>query len=145
MRGLLFKLQAVFDLPRRVRTALEQDAVEIAVEHYAEAAPLLKRYGHKVLLLTLLSQKRVSPPPPFPPGAGFHPAKALPSQGAAIGSTFEKSPPPPPFLSAPPIPRTVTRCCFLLFCQQQRESPSPPSIPPPSEAGHGQDCCGALR
>lgn len=48
VRGLLFKLQAVFDLPRRVRTALEQDAVEIAVDHYAEAAPLLKRYGHKV-------------------------------------------------------------------------------------------------
>ncbi|KAK9817324.1 hypothetical protein WJX74_004288 [Apatococcus lobatus] len=47
VRGLLFKLQAVFDLPRRVRTALEQDAVEIAVDHYAEAAPLLKRYGHK--------------------------------------------------------------------------------------------------
>lgn len=48
VRGLLFKLQAVFDLPKRLHTALEQGAVEIAVNAFADAAPLLKRYGHKV-------------------------------------------------------------------------------------------------
>jgi len=48
VRGLLFKLQAIFDLPKRLHTALEQGAVEIAVDAFAEAAPLLKRYGHKV-------------------------------------------------------------------------------------------------
>ncbi|KAK9813244.1 hypothetical protein WJX72_011382 [[Myrmecia] bisecta] len=47
VRGLLFKLQAVFDLPKRLRAALDQGAVEIAVNSYADAAPLLKRYGHK--------------------------------------------------------------------------------------------------
>ncbi len=49
VRGLLFKLQAIFDLPKRLHTALEQGAVEIAVDAFAEAAPLLKRYGHKVI------------------------------------------------------------------------------------------------
>ena len=48
VRGLLFKLQAIFDLPKMLRTALEQGAVEIAVNAFADAAPLLKRYGHKV-------------------------------------------------------------------------------------------------
>ena len=48
VRGLLFKLQAIFDLPKRLHTALEQGAVEIAVNAFADAAPLLKRYGHKV-------------------------------------------------------------------------------------------------
>ena len=48
VRGLLFKLQAIFDLPKRLHTALEQGAVEIAVNAFADAAPLLKHYGHKV-------------------------------------------------------------------------------------------------
>eukprot|EP00891_Asterochloris_glomerata_P001742 jgi/Astpho2/1742/Aster-04163 len=47
VRALLAKLQAVFDLPRRLRTAIDQGAIEIAVNSYADAAPLLKRYGHK--------------------------------------------------------------------------------------------------
>jgi len=53
VRGLLFKLQAIFDLPKRLHTALEQGAVEIAVNAFADAAPLLKRYGHKVIIQTL--------------------------------------------------------------------------------------------
>lgn len=48
VKGLLAKLQAVFDLPRRLRAALEQGALEVAADVYADAAPLLKRYGHKV-------------------------------------------------------------------------------------------------
>lgn len=48
VRGLLVKLQAVFNLPKRLQTAIDQGAVEIAVNAYADAAPLLKRYGHKV-------------------------------------------------------------------------------------------------
>lgn len=50
VRGLVLKLQAVFDLPKRLHTALQQGAIEIAVSAYADAAPLLKRYGHKVAL-----------------------------------------------------------------------------------------------
>lgn len=41
-------LQAVFDLPRRMRAALSEDALDSAVSFYAEALPLLKKYGHKV-------------------------------------------------------------------------------------------------
>ncbi|CAL8469580.1 g9121 [Coccomyxa elongata] len=47
VKNLLTKLQAVFDLPRRLSTALDQGALEIAADAYADAAPLLKRYGHK--------------------------------------------------------------------------------------------------
>ena len=50
VRGLLWKLQAVFDLPRRLRSAIDNGAYEIAVNSYADAEPLLKRYGHKVRL-----------------------------------------------------------------------------------------------
>ena len=48
MRSLLFKLQAVFDLPKRLQVAIDQGALELAVNSYADAAPLLKQYGHKV-------------------------------------------------------------------------------------------------
>ena len=48
VKGLLTKLQAVFDLPLRLHAALERGAHEIAADAYADAAPLLKRYGHKV-------------------------------------------------------------------------------------------------
>jgi hypothetical protein len=39
--------QAVFDLPRRMRAALEEDALETAVEFYADAQPLLSKFGHR--------------------------------------------------------------------------------------------------
>ena len=52
VRSLLFKLQAVFDLPKRLRVAIDQGALELAVNSYADAAPLLKQYGHKVTLHT---------------------------------------------------------------------------------------------
>ena len=48
MRCLLAKLQAVFNLPQRLQAALDAGAVELAVDYYADAAPLLKRYRHKV-------------------------------------------------------------------------------------------------
>lgn len=48
VRGLLVKLQAVFQLPRQLRAAIDQGAFEIAVEKYADVAGLLKAYGHKV-------------------------------------------------------------------------------------------------
>ena len=47
VRLLLVKLQGVFDLPRRLRAALDARAHEVAVDAYAEAAPLLRTYGHK--------------------------------------------------------------------------------------------------
>ena len=48
VRGLLLKLQAVFQLPKQLRAAIEQGAIEIAVNKYADVAGLLKAYGHKV-------------------------------------------------------------------------------------------------
>lgn len=48
VKNLLTKLQVVFDLPRRLRAALDRGALEVAADAYADAAPLLKRYGHKV-------------------------------------------------------------------------------------------------
>lgn len=48
IRGLLIKLQAVFQLPKQLRAAIDQGAVELAVEKYADVAGLLRNYGHKV-------------------------------------------------------------------------------------------------
>ena len=48
VRSLLLKLQAVFELPKRLKIAIEQGALEVAVNSYADAAPLLKKYAHKV-------------------------------------------------------------------------------------------------
>jgi hypothetical protein len=48
VRALLHKLQGVFDLPRKLRAAIERQAFEVAADAYADAAPLLKKYGHKV-------------------------------------------------------------------------------------------------
>ena len=48
VRLLLHKLQAVFDLPRKLRAAIDRQAYEVAVDSYADAAPLLTKYGHKV-------------------------------------------------------------------------------------------------
>ena len=67
VKNLLTKLQAVFDLPRRLRTALDRGALEIAADAYADAAPLLKRYGHKVRtpvppVLLLISLARIWSP-----------------------------------------------------------------------------------
>ena len=43
VQALLAKLQTVFDLPRRMRAALEQGALGASVAYYAEALPLLQR------------------------------------------------------------------------------------------------------
>lgn len=40
-------LQAVFDLPAQMKAAIEEDALDSAVSFYAEALPLLRKYGHK--------------------------------------------------------------------------------------------------
>jgi vacuolar protein sorting-associated protein 51 len=37
----------VFDLPKRMRAALAEDVLDTAVSFYAEAQPLLKKYGHR--------------------------------------------------------------------------------------------------
>lgn len=48
VRALMHKLQAVFDLPRKLRAAVDREAYEVAADCYADAAPLLRKYGHKV-------------------------------------------------------------------------------------------------
>jgi hypothetical protein len=45
VRGLLKKLQCVFDLPARLRACVELGSLGSAVREYAAAAPLLERYG----------------------------------------------------------------------------------------------------
>jgi len=40
-------LQAVFDLPKKMRAALEGDMLDTAVSFYAEAQPLLQKYGNR--------------------------------------------------------------------------------------------------
>lgn len=47
VQTLLKKLQAVFDLPKRMRAALAEDALASAVSFYAEARPLLRKFGHR--------------------------------------------------------------------------------------------------
>lgn len=56
IRALLVKLQAVFELPQRLRFAQQQGAIELAADKYSEVSELLKIYGHKVAnpILTLL-------------------------------------------------------------------------------------------
>ena len=58
MRVLLHKLQGVFDLPRKLRAAIERQAFEVAADAYADAAPLLKKYGHKVRPTTPARERR---------------------------------------------------------------------------------------
>ncbi len=48
IRMLLYKLQSVFNLPKKLRAAIDQKAYEVAVDAYSEAAPLLKKHGQKV-------------------------------------------------------------------------------------------------
>ena len=55
VRGLLWKLQSVFNLPKALDAALQKGAIEVAVNKYADAMPLLKRYGHKVSCAKLVA------------------------------------------------------------------------------------------
>lgn len=47
VQALLKKLQIVFDLPKKMKVALEVDALDTAVSYYSDALPLLKKYGHR--------------------------------------------------------------------------------------------------
>eukprot|EP00983_Pelagomonas_calceolata_P096868 1158181-Pelagomonas_calceolata.AAC.3 len=53
---LVFAVQVVFDLPKRMRAALEEDVMDTAVGFYAEALPLLKKFGHRGALRQVASQ-----------------------------------------------------------------------------------------
>ena len=46
--GCCTPAQGVFDLPRKLRAAIDRGALEVAVDSYADVAPLLRKYGHKV-------------------------------------------------------------------------------------------------
>ena len=48
IRALLVKLQAVFELPQKLKIAQEQGAIEVAADKYDEVSELLRIYGHKV-------------------------------------------------------------------------------------------------
>lgn len=47
VRTLLAKLQSVFDLPKKMRSALEVGALHVAVAQHAQVAAVLRAYGHK--------------------------------------------------------------------------------------------------
>jgi hypothetical protein len=49
-------MQVVFDLPKCMRAALKEDVMDTAVGFYAEAQPLLKKYGHRGALRQVASQ-----------------------------------------------------------------------------------------
>ena len=46
-REMLRQLQLVLEVPRKLKAALSQGAFEIAVDTYAEVAPVLKRHGNR--------------------------------------------------------------------------------------------------
>lgn len=48
--------QALFDLPRRMRAALEEGALETAVDFYSEAQPLLAKYGGRGTLKAVAAE-----------------------------------------------------------------------------------------
>ncbi len=48
VRSLLAKLQAVFDLPVKMRAALDIGAIEVMVQQYTEVRPVLVAFQHKV-------------------------------------------------------------------------------------------------
>ena len=47
LRSLLQKLQVVFDPPARIQAAMDNDAVEVAVDYYVKAAPFLRQNGDR--------------------------------------------------------------------------------------------------
>lgn len=53
VQALLAKLEAVFQLPARLRVAIDAKAYASAVDSYIGARPVLKRAGYKVGLLML--------------------------------------------------------------------------------------------
>lgn len=56
---LALLLQVVFDLPKRMRAALEEDVLDTAVGFYAEAQPLLRKFGHRGALRQVASQSEL--------------------------------------------------------------------------------------
>ena len=49
VQALLAKLEAVFQLPARLRAAVDAKSYALAVDSYIGASPVLKRAGYKVL------------------------------------------------------------------------------------------------
>lgn len=52
VQALLAKLEAVFQLPQRLRVAINAKAYALAVDNYISARPVLKRAGYKVRRLS---------------------------------------------------------------------------------------------
>lgn len=53
-RMLLCRMQAVFELPKKIRVAIDNGSIEVAVDLYDDVAPLLRNHGHKVCLVYCL-------------------------------------------------------------------------------------------
>lgn len=49
-------LQGVFDLPSKLRICVDNDALEIAVQHYTTAIPFLRKYGEAVAFSGIKSE-----------------------------------------------------------------------------------------
>lgn len=53
MQLLLHKLKAIFQVPYKIEKAIDNGAIDIAAETYAEIAPLLRSYGDRAAIRTL--------------------------------------------------------------------------------------------
>ena len=56
VRTLLQKLQAVIDLPKRLKIAKDEQAYSTAVESYCSAAGILQKYGHQGVFRTVAAE-----------------------------------------------------------------------------------------
>ncbi|KAG1671022.1 hypothetical protein FOA52_014266 [Chlamydomonas sp. UWO 241] len=56
VQALLRRLHAVFELPRRMRAAVQADALEAAVSFYSDARPLLRKYGARPSFRTVCAE-----------------------------------------------------------------------------------------
>jgi len=55
-RELLYQLQLLLDVPRKLRAAINQGAYDIAADTYADASPVLKKHGNRKALIKVTAE-----------------------------------------------------------------------------------------
>lgn len=55
-RELLYQLQLLLDVPRKLRAAINQGAYDIAADTYADVSPVLKKHGHRKALVKVTAE-----------------------------------------------------------------------------------------
>ena len=59
VRSVLKKLQLVLDLPAKLKTCLQHDALASAVHYYVGALPVLRKYGDSAAFVLVMSESEV--------------------------------------------------------------------------------------